>query len=159
MARALWRIAKQTRDFPASDLGGGGAATTGGRWNSKGRRVVYASGSIALALLETMAHLGDERHPRNRYLVRVSVPDAVWLRRRVASSPPVRWDAEPAGIGSIAYGDRWLGARASVLMVVPSVTVPEEENVLINPEHPHARKLRARVVRRIAYDPRLLLRR
>lgn len=46
---SLWRIAKHTAVYHASDLSGGGAKSTGGRWNSKGVAVVYAATSIALA--------------------------------------------------------------------------------------------------------------
>ena len=159
MARALWRIAKETRDYPADDLSGRGAAATGGRWNSRGRAAVYASESIALALLETIAHLGDERHPRNRYLVELRVPEPVYRRRIAAVDLPRAWDAEPAGIASMAYGDAWIDGARSALLVVPSVIVPEGFNFLLNPDHPDARKITAAVLRKVIYDPRILLRR
>ena len=41
MSVALWRIAQETPDFRADDLSGGGAAKTGGRWNSVGKAVVH----------------------------------------------------------------------------------------------------------------------
>jgi RES domain-containing protein len=44
----------------------------------------------------------------------------------------------------------------SALLLVPSVIVPEESNVLINPEHPDARALRVMVVRKWIYDVRLI---
>jgi RES domain-containing protein len=72
----LWRIAQETRDYQAEDLSGGGAAKIGGRWNSVGKAIVYTSQSVALAYLESLAHLGREA-PRNRFLIRVVVPDQV----------------------------------------------------------------------------------
>ena len=77
----VWRIAKHTPEFAADDLSGGGAKKTGGRWNSKGRAVLYASASIALATLETLAHLGDSIAVRNAFLVRIDIPFPVWERR------------------------------------------------------------------------------
>jgi RES domain-containing protein len=47
----IWRIAKHTVRYQATDLSGGGAKSTGGRWNSKGKAVVYAASTIALATL------------------------------------------------------------------------------------------------------------
>jgi RES domain-containing protein len=40
-------------------------------------------------------------------------------------------------------------------MIVPSVIVPEETNVLINPLHPDSIGITARKVRKWVYDPRL----
>jgi hypothetical protein len=50
-----WRIVKERHATTA--FSGDGAAQAGGRWNSRGIRVVYASGSLALAALETLVHL------------------------------------------------------------------------------------------------------
>lgn len=157
MSAILWRIAQETRDYPAEDLTGGGAAKVGGRWNSPGKAVVYTSRSVALAYLESLAHLGREV-PRNRFLIRIVVPDRVWDRalwpKRKAL--PRTWRAEPAGIGSGRFGDGWLTSGDSTLLCLPSVIVPEDTNVLINPGHPDARLIRARVERQLLYDPRLL---
>lgn len=160
MARAevaLWRIAKHTADYAATDLGGGGARATGGRWNGKGIPVVYAATTIALATLETLAHLGDNIAIRNAFLVRIDVPAPVWKARHTITAGDLAptWLAEPPGSTSINAGNAWLASRACALLLVPSVIVPEEYNVLINPLHPHAAKLAAAVVRQYVYDPRL----
>lgn len=152
----LWRIAKETPDYAAADLTGGGAKIMGGRWNRKGTPGVYASTSIALAILETLAHLGGNVSIRNAFLVRMMVPSALWAQRAtvgVDSLPPA-WLAEPPGIASIAAGENWLRARAHALLLVPSIMVPEEYNVVINPLHPGAVQITARVARQHVYDPR-----
>jgi len=153
----LWRIAKHTPMYSADDLSGGGAKMTGGRWNSKDQAVVYTSESIALATLETLAHLGDRVAIRNAFLVRVEVPAAVWAEREtvpVTALDPT-WVAEPAGLTTIKFGDAWLQSLRSPLIEVPSVIVPEEKNILINPAHTMSRKIRASVSRQYMYDPRL----
>lgn len=154
---ALWRIAKHTADYVATDLGGGGARVSGGRWNGKGMPVVYAATSIALATLETLAHLGGNIAMRNAFLVRIDVPASVWKSRQTITAGELdpTWLAEPPGSTSIDAGNAWLAQRACALLQVPSVIVPEEYNVLINPMHPHAGKLSATVVRQYVYDPRL----
>lgn len=155
---ALWRIATDTPDFLADDLGGKGAEITGGRWNRKGRAVVYASTSAALACLETLVHLGQGGLPLNRYLVRLSVPLTTWAARETheAAALPVGWDAQPEGRVSLDFGDDWLERQRSALLLVPSIVVPEEFNVLINPAHPQARGIGAQKLRKWLYDPRLL---
>jgi RES domain-containing protein len=154
---SLWRIAIDAREYEAHDLSGKGAETTGGRWNRPGRPVVYAASSIALACLETVVHLNAGGLPLNRFLVRIDVPDGVWAARQVRSQGdlPVGWDAIPEGKVSLDLGDAWLQSEATALLVVPSVVVPEEPNVLINPRHPHARRLRASKLRAWRYDGRL----
>lgn len=153
----VWRIAKHTPEFAADDLSGGGAKKTGGRWNSKGRAVLYASASIALATLETLAHLGDSIAVRNAFLVRIDIPFPVWERRsRLAPADlDPTWLAEPAGSATIALGDCWLSSTAAAVLEVPSVIVPEESNLLINPAHADAGLIRAAVARQFIYDPRL----
>jgi RES domain-containing protein len=63
--------------------------------------------------------------------------------------------AEPAGSATIALGNRWLDSAATAVLEIPSVIVPEESNLLINPAHADVRLLRAAVARQFVYDPRL----
>lgn len=157
MSRIVWRIATDTPSYEADDMTGAGAKTTGGRWNEPGAAVVYASETRALACLETIVHFRAAGLPLNRYLVEVSIPDAVWAAAQVesATSLPVGWDAEPAGRTSIQFGTAWIRAAGSAVLRVPSVIVPEEGNLLINPAHPDSRRITARKIRRWLYDSRL----
>lgn len=158
MSVVLWRIAADTKDYLADDLSGGGAKKTGGRWNAVDHAVVYASTSRALACLETVVHLNAGGLPLNRYLVEIEVSDAVWAAatRMDPTTLPVGWDAEPASKTSIDFGTKWIVGGAAALLVVPSVIVPEEFNVLINPAHADAKVITARKVRKWSYDPRLI---
>jgi RES domain-containing protein len=156
VSHTLWRIATDTQDYEADDPTGAGAKITGGRWNAVGEPMVYASETIALACLETVVHLNSGL-PFNRYLVSVTVPDDLWagaLRHDVATLP-VGWDAEPAGRASLRFGSDWLASWATALLVVPSVIIPEERNILINPQHPDAGRITLTKVRKWLYDPRL----
>jgi RES domain-containing protein len=153
----LWRIATDTREYEAHDLSGKGAERTGGRWNRPGRPVVYTASSAALACLETVVHLNAGDLPLNRFLVRIEVPDALWqVRQTLAPADlPVGWSAVPEGKVSLDAGDRWLKEASTALLAVPSVIVPEEFNVLIDPLHPNAKKIHAAKVRPWLYDQRL----
>lgn len=154
---SLWRIAKNAPAYRADDLSGAGAAAYGGRWNSKGKFVVYGAASIALATLETLAHLGDDIAARDRFLIQIAVPPMVWKRRTEIRNDSLQpgWQDEPPGAVSIEIGDAWIDNRTSALLVVPSVIIHEECNVLINPAHPDARRISASIVRPFIYDPRL----
>lgn len=157
MSVTVWRIATDTKTYEADDLSGAGAKASGGRWNAPGDAVVYASETQALACLETVVHLNAGGLPLNRYLVGVTIPEDVWgaARTEAAGSLPVGWDADPSGQASIQCGSAWIRSGACALLRVPSVVVPDEYNVLINPLHPDCRGLVARKIRKWLYDPRL----
>jgi RES domain-containing protein len=150
----LWRIAAETRKYPADDLSGGGAAISPGRWNDEGQAVIYASPIIAIAVLETAAHIDDAGLPLNRFLVRIDVPNAVWEKREEAevSKLPITWSAIPAGRGSAKFGSEWIASARSPILLVPSVIVPEEMAALVNPSHPMAKRIKATIVRPFEYN-------
>jgi RES domain-containing protein len=153
-----FRIAAETPDHKAVDISGRGAAEYGGRWNAKGAFMVYCAESVALAYLETLTSLTGGPPPRNRYLIEIDIPVEVWKRRHDADADgtlPPGWNAHPLGGASIEYGTAWLTSRTSAVLVVPSVVVPQERNILINPRHPSASRITA-VNRGLAlYDYRL----
>lgn len=153
----FWRIATDTPSYEAIDLLGAGAQKVGGRWNRVGTPMLYASGSIALAVLETFVHLDAGLPlPLNRYLVRLELADRLWRSRAVFdASTLVGWDAEPAGKVSLDWGNAWAKSGNSLAAQVPSVIVPEESNVLLNPRHTDINKVTASKLRRWTYDSRL----
>lgn len=157
MSVALWRIATDAREYEAHDLAGKGAEKTGGRWNRPGRPVVYTASTVALACLETIVHLNADGLPLNRFLVRIDIPDDVWAARVIWTPRdlPVGWSAIPEGKVSLDMGDQWLQRAASALLAVPSVIVPEEFNVLINPVHADVTRIAASKLRPWSYDQRL----
>lgn len=157
LATVVWRIASDAPAYEAHDLSGKGAELSGGRWNRKGSPVVYTASSLSLAALETAVHLAAGDLPLNRFVVRIEIPDDVWSARAIkdAASLPVGWTARPEGKVSLDVGDAWLAGMTSALLVVPSVVVSEESNVLINPRHPDATKISAIKVRAWYFDERL----
>lgn len=157
VAREVWRIAPDTPDYEANDLSGKGAEKTGGRWNRQGIAMLYCSSTVALACLETLVHLaGAAPLPLNRYLVKIAIPPSAWRERTILKpGEHVGWESVPPGIVSIGSGNEWAHSSRSLIAEVPSVIVPEEANILINPRHRDVRRLRARKVRRWTYDPRV----
>jgi RES domain-containing protein len=153
----IWRIATDTPEYVADDLSGAGANSTGGRWNRQGLPILYCADTPSLACLETLVHLGASGLPLNRYLVAIDVPDPLWHAREIQSalSLPVGWDACPVGKVSLDFGDTWLKSNRSALLDVPSVIVPEDRVILINPLHAEAGDITAMKTRKWLFDPRL----
>jgi RES domain-containing protein len=154
MTMSLWRIAVEAPTYTANDLSGAGAKITGGRWNSVGTPLVYTATNIALATIETVLHVRGGGLPFNRFLVRIDVPDSVWAARVVLDPLPGGWDAVPSGMTSRTTGDAWAASSSSALLLVPSVSVPDEYNVLISPQHPDVTSITATTMKRWIYDPR-----
>ena len=154
MTVSVWRIATESPAYPANDTRGTGAKMTGGRWNSPGVPLLYCASSVSLAVLETLSHLQTSDLPFNRCVVRIDIPDELWLNRLRLTPLPGAWNVVPHGISSALAGDAWAASLSSTLLEVPSVIVPEEINILINPQHPDCAHITATTVRRWEYDPR-----
>jgi RES domain-containing protein len=82
------------------------------------------------------------------------VPEPIWENREVVNVKklPSTWAAIPAGRASVKFGSEWLSSLRSAILVVPSVIVPEESVVLINPRHAEAPKIKAKSVRLFEYN-------
>ena len=121
--------------------------------------MLYCASHLSLAILETLVHTArGHAPPRNRFHIEVDIPHAQWGKRRVArgdSAFPADWDAHPAGAGSIGYGTQWLVAKSELVLIVPSASVPSEDNVLLNPAHPDFAMVTARNRGRLDFDHRL----
>jgi RES domain-containing protein len=110
-----------------------------------------------LEIILQCVHIAAPALPLNRYLVQIDVPTMLWRKATVLESTRlVGWDALPASKTSIEWGTAWVRSNSELLVLVPSVIVPEETNVLINPLHPDIAKLKAAKVRKWLYDPRAL---
>jgi RES domain-containing protein len=142
----LYRLG--TAQHPVWD--GAGAALHGGRWNPAGRAVIYAAGSLALAMLERLV---QRRALGNALIVEALVPDEMpWTD--LLETPPVGWRAL-ASPEAVAAGEAWLREGRTALLRVPSALVPREPNWVINIHHPHAARIEATMPEPLEWDPRL----
>lgn len=149
----LFRI---TQEKYADELSGNGARLYGGRWNSEGLFAVYASSTRSLALLETLAHTPAKMLNEKVYmLITLSVPDTLNLEELDRNKLTTGWDAPDTRPMTKKLGDKFLKAKSSMLLAVPSVLIPEELNYVINPLHPEMKKLKLVNKRRINFDSRL----
>jgi RES domain-containing protein len=151
----VYRIAKSQY---IRDLTGVGPRTYGGRWNYKGTPMLYTSGSRSLASLEYLVHLPMTQEPLDLSIATLEVPDGLTAPALSVPSLPKNWRTYPAPLKLADIGTRWVRTRESLLLLVPSVVVPDEPNVLINPEHPDIELLELVDVRTYVFDERLLSR-
>jgi RES domain-containing protein len=152
MMLTAWRIVKEKYVGTAFD--GEGAMRFGGRWNSRGVRVVYASGSISLAALETLVHLNPPT-PFKYAVISVSF-DKSLVEKLPRTALPGDWTAEPPSLSTQRLGDAWAKEGRSAVLELPSVLVPAEPNYLLNPAHADFRKMVFGKAETFVFDPRLL---
>lgn len=134
---------------------GEGSFLYGGRWNSKGVRIVYLGSSLAQAAMELLAHLSHAEVLRTYRKVEVSFDENLMQHIDLADLPE-DW-AEPTMASSVqAVGDAWAEEQSSLVLQVPSAAVAGEYNYLLNPAHPDIDKATFSDVMPFNYDPRLL---
>jgi RES domain-containing protein len=128
----VWRIAK-TR-YAASAFDGEGARLNGGRWNSVGVRVAYASETVALATLEVLVGLQQSSVLGSYSTVSAHIDEAR-IETLPRDSLPATWRSYPPPPETQAIGDHWVLEGRSVALRVPSAIVDSESNYLLNPAH------------------------
>ena len=134
----IYRLTLAT--YAETALSGEGTMRVGGRWSPMGRPAVYASESIALAVLETLVHAPPAVAPVHRVIV-VDVPDSVAVTTVEAAILPDGWRGSPAPAVLQATGRAWLDARETAILKVPSAIVPPESNFPLNPLHSDFQRL------------------
>jgi RES domain-containing protein len=151
-----WRLADPEFASTSADmLSGEGAFLFGGRWNSKGVRVVYLGSSLAQAAMELLVHLGTPQILNTFYTMPV-VFDEAHLSHIDLADLPDTW-AEPSMASAIqSVGDIWIVNESSLLLQVPSAAVNGEYNYLLNPLHRDMGEPIIGPIRPFGYDQRLV---
>jgi RES domain-containing protein len=132
---------------------GAGAAIHGGRWNSPGRRVIYAAETYAGAMLEALAHANIGRLPKTQVWIEILIGNSVRIEELDGSDLP-GWQASNQR-ASRNFGDRWYDERRTAVLLVPSIVARPEHNIAINQEHPDFTKIRATAPKPVIWDQRL----
>ncbi|MDQ2890270.1 MAG: RES family NAD+ phosphorylase [Gemmatimonadota bacterium] len=148
----VWRIARPIW----APLAGEGARRRGGRWNSPGTSVVYTSERLSLAALETLVHVEPNLIPPDLTSYEIDVPDELRFETIAATALPRDWQDHPGHPVLRAIGDAWVRGCNSAVLLVPSVIVPTEMNLLINPGHPDGARITVARELPFRFDLRLI---
>lgn len=146
----LWRISNH------ATLGGEGGLIASARWHTQGHPILYLAETPAGALVEVLVHLelNPAHLPRSYQLLKAEAPDGVALRTIGKTELAANWTEDL--LASRNLGDEWLRSRDTALLRVPSAIVPETFNLLLNPRHPDAARVRIVSHRDYPWDKRLL---
>jgi RES domain-containing protein len=147
-----FRIVKKRHALSA--FSGEGARAHGGRWNLPGIPMVYAAHTRALAALESLAHYSGAERRIAFVTFEIGVPDRLAIQLAV-SGLPRDWRSDEPSVSTQAIGSDWQASGRSVALVVPSVLVPQESCVLLNPEHPDIDQVMVMYPEPFTFDRRL----
>ncbi len=131
---SIWYRASQASDIRGVFSGDGGLFTSA-RWNHLGRKVVYCSESISLCTLEWLSHNGLSVSGFNYYRFSIEVPNNL-IRKFSPMDLPKEWNLTPATDITRDFAEIHLfSAEKYLALASPSVLVPEEFNLVMNPMH------------------------
>jgi RES domain-containing protein len=148
----LWRLYRAPY---GPGLDGIGGTFADGRWHTRGERVVYFGASAAIVVLERLAHADADLLPDDLRLGRFefSEPAVTTVVKDLAA---LSKDWVRNEIATQRIGADWLRSKSSCLLTVPSAILPEESNLVFNPLHPDAQRLKLSHERPFTFDPRLV---
>lgn len=145
-----------TKSKYARDLSGTGAYLNGGRWNTPGTYMLYTASSVALATLETLAHIKKEITPVEFVLVTLYLPDKNVPKIEEHIDLRKGWqDFSSYGVSTREIGSTKI-FKTNLCISVPSAITLKDRNYLINPLHQDARKIKIIEVEDYHFDQRLL---
>jgi RES domain-containing protein len=147
----IWRLCRE----PYAAFTGEGAKRFGGRWNSRGVPMVYGSTSLALAAIELFVHLEPGQAPDDLVYLSALLPEGEPARTLQPAELPSAWWTDAAIAATRDLGEAWIAGKASLALLVPSVPIRAEWNVLLNPLHPRMGELLIESPQPFVFDARM----
>ncbi|MCA9731818.1 MAG: RES family NAD+ phosphorylase [Lewinellaceae bacterium] len=145
-----------SRSKYADDISGTGARLYGGRWNPKGVAILYTAESRALAALELLVHLDPNLLPSDLKIITIKIPEELSFEILTKSELPENWKNYPAPFELGEIGEKWVFSKRTLGLKVPSVIIPEESNILINPLHDGFHRIEILEIEGFSIDDRLI---
>jgi RES domain-containing protein len=131
------------------------ASGMSGRWNSKGKRIIYTAESRSLACLENVVHRSGEGLQELFSVMVIRIPDGLKIKSISLRSLPPEWNQSVRCAECREKGNAWLESTETAVLKVPSALVLNEFNYLLNPLHPDFGKVRLMRTEPFAFDARL----
>jgi RES domain-containing protein len=137
------------------DISGYGAFLNGGRWNEKEQYLLYTATSRSLALLEALVHLKQSSNIIKWYILTIEMPDLPTISSVIKFEKlPKDWAVNESVTKYI--GSKFILDKQLLFMEVPSIIIPEENNVIINPKHQYFNKVKIKQNKLLRLDKRLV---
>jgi RES domain-containing protein len=126
------KVYRISRTKYAHDLTGTGAKLYGGRWNKKGTAAIYTSEARSLAMLELVVHFNSIVAFEQSYsYITLEIDEREVLTLDVSNLPKNNIYSSESIYKEL--GDQFLFKKNMFALRVPSVLVPKEYNIILNP--------------------------
>jgi RES domain-containing protein len=110
-------------------------------------------------MLEYFVHFDPEDAPDDLVLATADVPESLSREQIPASELPANWRDTPAPPAVAEIGDQFVEQAKDCVLLAPSALAVNENNWLINPEHPEFHQIVVNPPEPLRYDSRLFGRR
>jgi len=150
----VYRICKSK--YAATAFDGEGAFRFGGRWNSRGTRLVYVAESLSLAVLEMLVHFQDAAILATYSFIEARFDESLLEAAENRGKLPKNWRESPPPFSTQKIGDDWAKRSLTMALQVPSTIIPSESNYLLNPNHKDFSKITLGEPQDFRFDKRLL---
>lgn len=147
------QVFRLTKSLYANDLSGTGAALAGGRWNKKGRAVLYTSENTALALLEIVVNIPPMFKP-DLQLITLEIPEEKILNIEQEELPD-NWYRYPSPHSLKELAEQSYLNLEILGIKVPSAIVHNQYNLILNPLSPYFKEVKISSKAPFIFDPRL----
>jgi RES domain-containing protein len=147
----VWRITSAAH----AALDGAGARRYGSRWTPRGVPVVYTSATLSLAALERFVHTDSDIEPTDLVAIPVEVGDGIAVEAVQVEMLPADWRTFPPPPTLALIGEEWFRASRTAILSVPSVVIPHERNLVLNPTHREFAHLSIGAPEPFSFDPRM----
>lgn len=134
------------------------ASGVANRWNKNDEYVIYAGSSISLSALELVAHRNSININSGYKLLTISISiKPSDIKEIELKDLPKNWKSLEGFPVLQKMGSKWYTSQNSLLLKVPSVLIPWENNYLINIHHPDfSKKVSLESVEGFTWDNRLI---
>lgn len=123
-----------TKTKYSNDISGEGARLYGGRWNRPGLAVIYTSESRSLALLELIVHFSSKSAFKENYsYITFTIKENLIENLDINLLPNNELEPNDDRLWKIT--DYYFQDKKVAALRVPSVLIPQENNIIINPYH------------------------
>ena len=137
------------------DLSGKGAEITGGRWNSKGRALLYTSSSRALCMAEIAVHTPLGCLPADYVMIEIQIPTDIMVWEIQPDELPNNWFSFVNRQITQKIGDHFITRNEALVLKVSSAVVQGDYNYLINPFHSEIHRIHILGIESFRFDERL----
>ncbi len=106
-----------------------------GRWNSLGKKVIYAAESIPMAFLENMIRRQGVGFNSDFKIMVIEISDKILISEIDVPKLKDGWRDFNDYSKCQPLGDKWYNSGKTMVLKVPSAMLPESFNYVINSEH------------------------